>query len=94
MRILFLNWRDLAHPLAGGAEVYTEHVLRRWAAAGHNVTLFAAHVEGRSSDEMVDGYRVVRGGGRLTVYREARRWWQTHGRGKFDLIIDGTDALG
>ena len=28
-RILMLNWRDLSHPASGGAEVYTEHVLKR-----------------------------------------------------------------
>ena len=44
MRILILTWRDLAHSEAGGAEVYTEQVTRRWAAAGHDVTLFAATV--------------------------------------------------
>ena len=27
MKILFLTWRDLAHPQAGGAEVYTEEVI-------------------------------------------------------------------
>ena len=41
MRILILTWRDLAHPQAGGAEVYTEQVARRWVADGHDVTLFA-----------------------------------------------------
>ena len=42
MRILVYNWRDLAHPLAGGAEVYTDAVATEWVAAGHEVTLFAA----------------------------------------------------
>jgi uncharacterized protein YbjT (DUF2867 family) len=41
-------------------------------AAGHEVTVFAASVPGRPNEEMVDGYRVVRRGGRLTVYRAAR----------------------
>jgi glycosyltransferase involved in cell wall biosynthesis len=93
MRILVLNWRDLTHPAAGGAEVYTEHVLRRWASAGHEVTLFAAAVAGGPTDEIVDGYRIVRAGTRLTVYREARRWWQRHGRGRFDVVIDETNTV-
>ncbi len=93
MRILVLNWRDLAHPAAGGAEVYTENVLRRWVAAGHEVTLFAAAVPGRPAAETVDGYRIVRAGGRLTVYREARRWWQRHGRDQFDVVIDETNTV-
>jgi glycosyltransferase involved in cell wall biosynthesis len=93
VRILVLNWRDLAHPSAGGAEVYTEQVLRRWAAAGHQVTLFAAAVAGRPADEMVDGYRVLRAGGRLTVYRQAAAWWRRNGRGAFDVVIDETNTV-
>ncbi|MEU7907603.1 glycosyltransferase family 4 protein [Actinoplanes sp. NPDC049118] len=93
MRILVLNWRDLTHPAAGGAEVYTEQVLRRWARAGHEVTLFAAAVAGQPAAEIVDGYRVVRAGSRFTVYREARRWWQRYGRGRFDVVVDETNTV-
>ncbi len=93
MRILVLNWRDLSHPAAGGAEVYTEQVLRRWAAAGHEVTLFAAAVAGRPAAELRDGYAVVRAGNRFTVYREARRWFQRHGRGRFDVVVDETNTV-
>jgi len=93
MRILVLTWRDLAHPEAGGAEVYTEQVTRRWADAGHEVTVFAATVPSRPSEEMVDGYRVVRRGGRLTVYRAARRWYRENGRGQFDVVIDMVNTV-
>jgi glycosyltransferase involved in cell wall biosynthesis len=93
VRICVLNWRDLAHPAAGGAEVYTEHVLRRWAAAGHEVTLVASAVDGAPAEEIVEGYRVVRRGSRLGVYGAARRWWQEHGRGQFDVVIDTTNTV-
>ena len=93
MRICVLNWRDLSHPAAGGAEVYTEQVLRRWAALGHRVTLVSASVPGKPAREIVDGYEVVRVGGRLTVYREARRWWREHGRGQFDVVVDETNTV-
>lgn len=88
MRILILNWKDLSHPKAGGAEVYTEQVARHWVRAGHEVTLFCASVAGRPADEPVEGVRVVRRGGRLGVYRAARRWYAAHGRGRFDVVID------
>ncbi len=89
MKILILTWRDLAHEAAGGAEVYTEQVAANWARWGIDVTLFAAAVPGRPAEELVDGYRVVRAGGRFTVYRQARRWWERQGRFEgFDLVID------
>jgi glycosyltransferase involved in cell wall biosynthesis len=93
MRILVLTWRDLAHPQAGGAEVYTEQVTRRWAAEGHDVTVFASSVADRPSEEMVDGYRVVRRGGRLTVYREARKWYAANGHGRYDVVIDMVNTV-
>ncbi len=88
MRILILNWKDSAHPLAGGAEVYTERVAADLAQRGHAVTLFVAAVEGRAGREAVDGYDVVRQGGRFGVYRQARRFWKTEGDGRFDVVLD------
>jgi glycosyltransferase involved in cell wall biosynthesis len=93
MRILILTWRDLAHSAAGGAEVYTEQVARRWVDAGHEVTLFASTVPDRPADENVDGYNVVRRGGRLTVYRAARRWYRENGQGQFDVVIDMVNTV-
>ena len=89
MRILIYNWRDLAHPKAGGAEVYTDAVARVWINEGHEVTLFTSSVMGQPGDEVGEGgYRIVRRGGRLGVYREARRFWRREGWGNFDLVID------
>jgi glycosyltransferase involved in cell wall biosynthesis len=88
MRVLLCNWKDIRHPAAGGAEVYTHEVLRRWAAAGHEVTQFAAEVPGRPGTEVVDGVRVVRGGGRLGVYRAARRFLARQRPQAFDVVVD------
>ena len=89
MRILILTWRDLRHPQAGGAELYTEQVAKRWAERGHEVTLFAAAVADIPPVEKVDGYTVVRAGSRYTVYTKARSWWQHVGQYQnFDLVVD------
>lgn len=89
MRILIYNWRDIAHPNAGGAEVYTDRVASEWVKLGHEVTLFASAVDGQPEvDVVVGGYRVVRRGSRHGVYREARKFWVREGRGNFDLVVD------
>ena len=88
MRILFLNWKDLAHPAAGGAEVFTEEVARELVRRGHDVTLFAARVDGEPAREVVEGVEIVRDGSRFGVYRAARRFWSQEGRGSFDVVID------
>jgi glycosyltransferase involved in cell wall biosynthesis len=87
-RILILNWRDLAHPKAGGAEVYTQNVAAEWIKDGHEVTLFCSQIKDRPSTEVLDGLRIIRRGSRWRVYREARLFFQSEGHGKFDLIVD------
>jgi glycosyltransferase involved in cell wall biosynthesis len=88
MRILILAWKDLAHPAKGGAEVFTQEVAQGLVARGHELTLFAAHVEGAAAREDVNGVHVVRDGGRLGVYRAARRFWQREGAGSYDVVVD------
>ncbi len=80
LRILAYNWRDLAHPRAGGAEVYLQSVAREWVRCGHEVTIFCAAVDDRPARELADGVEIIRRGGRLGVYREARRYWRARGR--------------
>jgi glycosyltransferase involved in cell wall biosynthesis len=87
MRILICNWKDLAHPAAGGAEVYTHECARRWAKWGHTVTQLSASVAGRPAVEVSDGVRIVRSGSRLGVYGAARRFLRSHA-GLFDVIVD------
>jgi glycosyltransferase involved in cell wall biosynthesis len=88
LRILILNWKDRAHPLAGGAEVFTEEVAQSLVRRGHELTIFAAAVAGRPGDERIDGVRIVRAGSRLGVYRAARRFWSAQPHGSYEVVVD------
>ena len=89
MRILIYNWRDLAHPKAGGAEVYTDRVAGEWVAMGHQVTLFCSAVDGLAEYEQSgSGYSIVRRGSRHSVYREAKKYWMETGSEYYDLVVD------
>jgi len=88
LRILIFNWRDLAHPLAGGAEVYTHRIAEEWIKMGHEVTLFCSTVVGKPELEDLNGLKIIRRGGKHSVYREAKRYYRKQGRGKYDLVID------
>ena len=88
LRILIFNWRDLAHPLAGGAEVYTHRVAEEWIKMGHEVTLFCASVEGSPEHEEVKGLKIIRRGGKHSVYHHAKKFYKNEGRGNYDLVVD------
>jgi len=87
MRILWFNWRDIKHPDAGGAEVLTHEVMKRYVRRGDEMTLFCAKVKGRPSQEQIDGVNIVRDGGKYTVYRRGRSYFKKN-RDRFDFVID------
>ncbi|MDC5695868.1 glycosyltransferase family 4 protein [Intrasporangium calvum] len=95
MRIAFLNWRDLTHPEGGGAERYAQTICTGLAQLGHDVVLFCAAHPGAPASESLDGYRVVRAGGRLSVYPRALSAMlrEARSRGRFDVIIDTQNGL-
>jgi len=73
----------------GGAEIFTKEVATRWVKAGHQVTLFAAAYPDGKSEEIVDGVRIVRSGGRFSVYLKAKKFYAKQFRDEgFDIIID------
>jgi glycosyltransferase involved in cell wall biosynthesis/O-antigen/teichoic acid export membrane protein len=88
LRFLFINWRDIRNPEAGGAEVFTHEVTRRWVEQGHDVTLLTSKFDGARDVESIDGVSVRRigklrnGSFHLKVQRELARV-----RG-FDLVVD------
>ena len=59
-RILYVNWRDLENPEAGGAEVFTHEVAKQWVSQGHEVTVLASGFPGAASTAELDGVRVHR----------------------------------
>lgn len=95
MRIAFLNWRDLTHPEGGGAERYAQTVSAGLAARGHDVTFFCAMHPGAAPVEEVDGFRIVRQGGRTTVYPAALRALRRAVReqGDYDVVVDVQNGL-
>jgi glycosyltransferase involved in cell wall biosynthesis len=63
VHVVAVNWRDLKNPLAGGAEVHMEEILRYLGHHGHRCTLITSRFPGGRDVEEADGYRIVRGGG-------------------------------
>jgi len=88
LSVLFLSWRDLRNPDAGGAEVFTHEVGRRWASLGHDVTLVTSAFSDSPREETVDGVRVIRRGNPITVYHHAKNIFLGRFAGKVDVAID------
>ncbi len=91
-RVLILNWRDVRHPEAGGAEQYVHQISRRWAAAGAEVSWFTGRHPSQALQEQFEGITVTRMGGPLTLYpRAAAAIFRS--RGDFDVVIDCQNGI-
>ncbi|MDI6851297.1 MAG: glycosyltransferase family 4 protein [bacterium] len=65
MKILVVNWQDLAHPLSGGAEVHLHQFFSYFVEKGHSVTLLCSSYKGLSGFDEKDGIRIIRKGNRF-----------------------------
>jgi len=90
MNILWLAWKDTAHPLRGGAELVMGELINRQARDGHRVTLLTASYKNAKPREILpNGVEVIRvGSNRYTHPVQALAYFIRHLRGKFDVIIE------
>lgn len=93
MNILWFSWKDIKHPLAGGAETVSNQLMQHLVNDGHKVRLITAGYKNSTSHQFVNGIEIIRVGGRLTVFLKA--FWLF--RRKFsnwpDIIIDEMNTI-
>lgn len=94
MKILVLNWQDRTNPDAGGAEVHLHEIFSRIVRLGHSVTLFCSRYPGAAAEEMVDGIRVIREGGRNVFHCHVPvRYWSTFRGERYDVVVDDMNKI-
>ncbi len=86
MRFLMLNWRDPRNPKSGGAERVTHAYLSALQQRGHEVFWYANEFGGCKREEVIDGLKIIRGGGVGASVLQAVRWYRR--QPGFDLVID------
>ncbi|MGV9216319.1 glycosyltransferase family 4 protein [Micromonospora sp. RB23] len=91
-RIAVLNWKDPWHPDAGGAEVYAWQVASDLVTAGAEVTFVTARPDGQPGAETRDGIRIVRLGGRWSIYPRVLGWLARRRR-QFDAVVDCQNGI-
>jgi glycosyltransferase involved in cell wall biosynthesis len=93
MRVLIINWRDISHPWSGGAEIYMHEIGRRLAEVGMDVGWLCQRHKGSSRNELLDGIRVHRVGGRFTLYPRVALSYLFKLRGRYDVIVDCENGI-
>lgn len=88
MNILILNWRDLKHPLAGGAEIALLEHATYWQKKGAEITWFGSSFTGAKDKETINGITYLRKGSQYTVHFWAFLYYLQNKLGKQDIVVD------
>lgn len=90
--LVICNWRDAAHPQAGGAELYCEEVARQLQQRGFTLTLVTSRFAGAPARQTVDFGTIVRLGGTFTTYPLVLLWLLVHRR-QIDAVLDSENGI-
>lgn len=86
MKVLFVAWRDLAHPKAGGSEVAVDMLAKGLMARGHDVSLMC------SGPVEPHPYPVIENGSTYSQYALAPLRYARHFR-DVDLVVDVVNGM-
>ena len=89
LHIAILDYRDIYHPEAGGAEVYMHEIFRRIADYGYRVTWISARDAGAAAEVREGNLRMLRSGNKATAnFTSARAALRLAGEERVDLFIE------
>jgi glycosyltransferase involved in cell wall biosynthesis len=91
-RIVVVNWRDLDHPQAGGAEQYAWEMATGLTRRGATVTYLTARGPGQGRHDSRQQVEIVRVGRTFTVYPLALAWLLPR-RWRFDAVLDCQNGI-
>jgi len=93
MKILWLTWKDRKNPLAGGAEVVNEELAKRLVADGHEVIFLVGGFKDGVPEEIKDGFKIIRVGGRWSVYIKAYQYYKKNLKDWPEIVIDEVNTI-
>ncbi len=89
MNVLWITWKDMGHPEAGGAEVVCSELSKRLQSDGHSVTLLTTNYPGANPGQTPEGIPVFRAGSNRYLHPFfALVYFVFRLRGRYDVVIE------
>jgi len=93
MKVLVINWRDIFHPEAGGAEIHIHELLKR-KPNNWQVDFVSATFPGCQPREETPWYTIYRLPNNFLFNFTFQWWWLTQGKkASYDLVIDDISKI-
>lgn len=92
--ILFLTWKDISHPRAGGAERVIMEYAKRLVADGYRVSWLGSWFPWAKEQEQIEGVDIYRKYSLNSIYFLARFWYKKFIKDNpVDIIIDEAGGI-
>lgn len=93
-KLVWICWKDIRHPQAGGAELVGHEISKRLVGDGWQVVQLVPGFRDCAPEEMIDGVKVVRVGQTiLAFYRLPFHFWR-HYRQTTTFLVDAFISVG
>ena len=92
-RLVWISWKDIRNPQAGGAEV-VHHEISKRLLADYSIVHLVPGWPGCLSEEWVDGIRIVRSGSSVMAFASLAWRFRKEFRHKTDVLIDSFNCFG
>jgi len=74
--------------------VVLHRIAENWVKKGHRVTVFAPLEPKLVRQEEINKVKIIRRGGRYSLYLEAIKWWFSEGnKNKYDAVVDMINTI-
>jgi len=91
---LAINWQDIQHTQAGGAEIHITEILTRLVKKGHRATLFCSSFAGAPKEVKYQGLQVIRRGSRLNFNWVLPFYLpEVLKRERFDIVLEDINKM-
>ncbi len=88
-KILWISWKDIKNPDAGGAERVTHEIRKRLILNGHQVTHLTGSFKNASNEESINGVKTIRvGKSKLFLFLAIIQKYKREFKDTHDIIIE------
>jgi glycosyltransferase involved in cell wall biosynthesis len=93
-RLVWICWKDIRHPEAGGAELVQQEISKRLVRDGWEVIHLVPGYKGCVPGETIEGIRVIRVGQSILSFYRLPFYFRRHLREGTTLVMDSFISLG
>jgi glycosyltransferase involved in cell wall biosynthesis len=93
-RLVWICWKDIRNPEAGGAELVHQEISKRFVRDGWEVIHLVPGFTGCEPESLVDGVRIIRIGKSILSFYRLPFYFRKHLRASTTFLVDAFISLG